>query len=189
MTTVVAYAHGGRCIMAADSMTTVYDRPVATAVKVRHYPTTDGRGGYLLGFAGEGAGPAAVERNHTIESLPDFTDEADRNAWANAVAHAITEIYLEHALAEGGRMDSHLLLGAGGHVWTITHQQAIAHHDGIAAIGSGEGPAIGALRGLLNVGTDPLEAVRGACEIAISMDRYSGGESRLACLDHGAVPA
>lgn len=108
--------------------------------------------------------------------MPDFTDEQNRNGWAGAAAQAITELYAEHLLLEGGRMDANLLLAAGGHLWTVTHMQAIPHLDGLGAIGSGEGPALGALHAYLDTGMDPVEAVTAACRIGIELDRYSGGE-------------
>lgn len=179
MTTVVAFAFGEACVMAGDTMTNVYDRPVPGIEKVALCTAKDG-GNYLLGFAGEGAGPWLVRRDLNVDELPDLADEASRNGWACAVAQAITELYLEHQLVEGGRMDANLLLGVGGYLWTITHMQAIPHLDGIGAIGSGEGPAIGALHAFLDQGLTAMEAVTKACRVGIEMDRYSGGKPTVA---------
>lgn len=180
MTTVVGYARGQHTILAGDSATNVYDRPVISAVKVRRYRTTSGDGSYLLGFAGDGAGPAIVSRHHSVERLPNFADRADRDGWAAAIGTAITEAYTDHLLLSDGRMDSNLLLAARGHLWTITHHQAIPHPDGLGAIGSGEGPALGALHALLARGEHPVDAVVQACKVGILLDRYSDAPVRLA---------
>lgn len=175
MTTVVAFARGKHTLMAADSVTNVFDRPVPGIAKVIRCATTSKDGHYLLGFAGEGAGPSVINQHHSVACLPDFGDVSDRNGWAGAVATAITELYLEHSLIDGQRMDGSVLLAARGHVWTLTHHQAIPHLDGIAAIGSGEGPAIGALHALIDAGRSPRHAIRKAVAYGILLDRYSGG--------------
>lgn len=182
MTTVVAYARGVHAVMAGDTMTNVYDRPTQGATKVHRFRTTSGDGTYLLGFAGEGAGPAIVRAHHSVESMPNLADEEDRNGWANAIAQAVTQTYADHLLLSEGRMDANLVLAVRGCVWTLTHQQAIPHLDGYAAIGSGEGPAIGALHALISNGAHPVDAVVQACEAGIRFDRYSGGKVTLATL-------
>lgn len=176
MTTVVAYARGKHTLMAADSLTNVYDRPVPGASKIARFSTAGRDGEYLLGFAGEGAGPNVIRQRHSVACLPDFSDEHDRNTWADSIAMAVTEMYLEHSLVDGQRMDGSVLLAAGGYVWTLTHHQAIRHLDGMAAIGSGEGPALGALHALIDAGRAPAKAIRKAVEVGILLDRYSGGE-------------
>lgn len=187
MTTVVAFSFGEACVMAADSYTNVYDRPVDGAQKVIQCTTTDG-GYYLLGFASEGAGPSIIRRHLTIHEMPDLRDDDSRNGWANTTAQAITELYADHLLLEQGRMDANLLLGAAGYLWTITHMQAIPHLDGLGAIGSGEGPALGALYAYLNGGMDPVEAVTEACRIGIQLDRYSGGQPLVVRLGEPREP-
>lgn len=179
MTTVVAYAKGEHTIMAADTMTNVYDRPVPSARKIMRIGTTDQAGQLLLGCAGSGAAPALIEAQCSVESLPDFENSRDRNAWATAVASTVTGLYLEHQLVDGGLLDGTLLLASHGYLWTLTHHQAIAHPDGMAAIGSGEGPALGALHALIDSRVAPKKAVEKACEIGIRLDRYSGGPIQL----------
>jgi ATP-dependent protease HslVU (ClpYQ) peptidase subunit len=177
VTTLVGYARGRHTLMATDTATNVYDRPIYSAEKVVRC-TTDGKdGSYLLGFAGEGAGPSVARGRHGVACMPDFTDPGDRNGWADAIARALTELFIEHQLVEGQRIDGTMLLAAGGHLWTLTHHQAIAHPDGMAAIGSGEGPSLGALHALIGAGRAPAKAIARACEIGILLDRYSGGEA------------
>lgn len=169
MTTVVAYGDGETVWMAADSCTNVYERPiVGSATKILRLDAGDDE--VLLGLAGAG-GLATVM---PLLKLP-FTPEDDGvpQAWANEVALAITALAVEHGLVEDGQMDGHLLLGWRGLLWTIVHAMAIPHPDGFAALGSGEGPAIGALDALRICDVEPAEAVRLAAEIACRRDRYS----------------
>jgi ATP-dependent protease HslVU (ClpYQ) peptidase subunit len=71
-----------------------------------------------------------------------------------------------------------MLLGCNGRLWSLTHMHAIPHLDGVAAIGSGEGPAIGAVDALLPFTGPPwqmlpAEVVFRAVRIGITRDRYS----------------
>lgn len=158
--------------MAADSQTNVYDRPVFGIRKIARLLV--GHCEALLGLAGDGALLALVERAVTDTTKPDA--EPDPQRWAAGVAQLVTEISVEAGLAEDGRMDGLLLLGGMGRLWTITHMQAIAHLDGVAALGSGEGPAIGALDALLAYGMKPERAVTKAVQIAIERDQHCGGD-------------
>lgn len=169
MTTVVAYGDGETVWMAADSATNVYGRPVVGgATKILRLDAGDDE--VLLGLAGAGGLATVMPRL----KLPFSPDESDvPQAWANEVALAITALAVEHGLVEGGQLDGHMLLGWHGLLWTIIHAMAIPHPDGCAALGSGEGPAIGALDALRICDVDPAEAVRLAAEIACRRDRYS----------------
>ena len=174
MTTVVALVTAGAAWMAADTTTNVYDRPVVSAKKICRLETGDGSE-VLIGFAGEGAGPAIARRHLSIEERPSLDAPGDCDDWANAVASAITELYVDRGMVDGQRIDGTIVLAIPGHLWTITHHQAIRHPDGMAAIGSGEGPALGALHALTSSSWEPGEAMRKACEIGILLDRFSGG--------------
>lgn len=170
MTTVVAYGAGDTVWMAADTCTNVYERPVVGgATKILRLDAGDDE--ILLGLAGHG-GLASVMPSVELEMSPEPGEHAQ--AWANQVALAITRHAVEHGLVEeNGQMDGHLLLGWNGLLWTIVHAMAIPHPDGYAALGSGEGPAIGALDALRICDVEPGEAVRLAAEIACRRDRYS----------------
>ena len=170
MTTVVAVAQGHEVWMAADTMTNIYDRPVYTARKIRRI-TTDS-GDILLGISGDGALADMIE--HRVE-YPVLTDK-HFDAWATEIAIAISKQGVAEGLADDGRLGGNLILGVQGRLWTLVHMQAVAHDDGMAAIGTGEGPAIGALEILLKLGEKPEFAVQQACEIGIARDRYSGGD-------------
>ncbi len=50
---------------------------------------------------------------------------------------------------------------------------AIRHPDGVAAVGSGEGPAVGALDALTRCGVPPERAVAEAAQIAVERDQWS----------------
>ena len=179
MTTIVGYAKGPHTILAADSCTNVYERPIHSATKIIRHPTASRDGVILLGFSGAGAARALVAQHLTVECLPNMDDPADRHDWATSVAVAITGIYLDHGLQDGGDMDGHVLLAAQGHLWTIAHNVALSHPDGIAAIGSGEGPAIGALHALTDAGIHPVDACVRAVHYAARLDLHTGGRTRI----------
>jgi ATP-dependent protease HslVU (ClpYQ) peptidase subunit len=174
VTTVAAFAINGAVHMAADTCTNVYERPIiGGARKIRRVPT--GTGEALLGFCGSGGLPDSVAAHHRIEAEPTpGATEDDLQAWAYAIASAITDIARNGGMVdEDGHVDSRVLLGWNGRLWTLTHHMAIPHPDGIAALGSGEGPAIGALDVLAELGMEPAQAVRKAVLVGIHRDRYS----------------
>lgn len=169
MTVVAAYAVDGAVHMAADSMNNVYDRPVpGGAVKIVRCDV--GSEPMLIGVCGDGCLASLALRR--LDVPPVNGDEDD---WAFEVATALTTLAVEHGVTNDGRIDGTLLLGWRGRVWTLTHHQAIPHPDGIAAVGSGEGPAIGVLDALTECGVDPRSAVETAVAVAIRRDRYCGG--------------
>ena len=170
MTTVVAVAKGREVWMAADTMTNIYDRPVYTARKIRRVDTDSGN--ILIGISGDGALADMIERR--VE-YPVLTDKG-LDVWATEIAIAISKQGVAEGLVDDGRLGGNLILGVRGRLWTLVHMQAVAHDDGMAAIGTGEGPAIGALETLLRLGEKPEFAVQQACEIGIARDRYSGGD-------------
>ena len=170
MTTVVAVAQGHDVWMAADTMTNIYDRPVYTARKIRRVSTPSGD--LLLGFSGDGALADMVQYRVGYPALTG--DRLD--LWATSIAIAISTQGVAEGLVDDGRLGGNLILGTQGRLWTLVHMQAVAHDDGMAAVGTGEGPAIGALEALLLLGEKPEFAVQQACEIGIARDRYSGGD-------------
>lgn len=188
MTTVVALARDGHVYMAADTMTNVYERPIpGGARKILRFST--GRGELLLGITGTGglAGVCIA----SLEVPPEPMGDADPQPWAHSVAKAITELAVAAGLVEDGKLDATLILGWRDRLWTLTHAMAIPHPDGIAAVGSGEGPAIGALDALLDFAESmpPVEMVARACVFAINRDRYSGGPIHLEVLPTAASDA
>ncbi|WP_433067391.1 hypothetical protein [Dactylosporangium sp. CS-033363] len=190
MTTIVGAARGGIVHMAADSCTNVYDVPLpgaATKIIRRHLGD---REEMLLGVTGS-AGLAQVLadpvlfRTYRVDELTvdDELDSVDRVAFT--IARKVTAAAVDAKLLEDGRMDSNVLLGWRGRLWTIAHMCAIPHPDGIAALGSGHGFAFGAVDALLGTGVDAEDAVARACLIAIERDRYSAGPIQVESL----VPA
>lgn len=178
MTTIVALARDGHVYMAADSMTNVYERPIpGGAQKILRFPA--GRGELLLGFTGAGGIAGVCAAGLEVPTEPQ--DEAEAQKWAHGVAKAITDLAVAAGLVEDGKLDATVILGWRGRLWTLTHAMAIPHPDGIAAAGSGEGPAIGALDALLSIDERRWsyvagypDAVHQACAIAVKRDRYSG---------------
>jgi ATP-dependent protease HslVU (ClpYQ) peptidase subunit len=157
--------------MGADSATNVYDRPIIDgARKLRRLQV--GAADCLIGCCGAG-GMADVIGYRLGEMLPTDVDDIDR--WAAGVAWAANALCIEVGLTEGGRQDGSLLLGYAGRLWVLSEVQAIRIPDGVCALGSGEGPAMGVLDVLLEQGSDPGCAVEKAVEIAIHRDRHSQG--------------
>ncbi|WP_047892560.1 hypothetical protein [Micromonospora sp. RV43] len=171
MTTVVAAAVDGTVYMAADTMINVYDRPIpGGARKIVRLPAGDGE--VLIGVTGSGGLIGVVESLLKIDGEPG--PDEDPQQWAFTVAKAVTELAAEAGLYEDGRMDGSLLLGWKGRLWTLVHACAVPHHDGRTALGSGEGPAIGALDALLDRDVPPETAVVDAVHIGCKRDRFSG---------------
>lgn len=170
--------------MGADRATNVYDRPVLGANKVHKHRAKDG-GQLLLGYAGSGALPSVVAADLTIEATPADDDDASQ-LWADAIARAITEVAASaRLLNDEGMLDATLLLGHRDRLWTVTHMQAIRHADGLAAVGSGEGIALGAVHAGLALGeTDVSKLVHLAVTIGCVLDRYSdsGGDPQVVTL-------
>lgn len=174
MTTVVAAAVDGVIVMAADTMTNIYDRPMpGSATKIRRLKVGES-GEALLAFCGAGGLTNAVDAVK-VEAEPDPRDEDDVRKWAASITHAIDDWAREVGLVDNNLADGSILLGWNGRLWTLSNAQAIPHLDGRAALGSGEGPALGALDVLLDRMQLPLgEAVTQACAVGISRDRFSG---------------
>ncbi|SDT74293.1 hypothetical protein [Actinoplanes derwentensis] len=178
MTTVVGLAGPAGVWMAADSRTNVYDRPVGGAVKILRMPL-DGDQVVLVGFSGN-AGMPGLARRVWREDLRLPTRGDGLQQWCDEIASLFTEPMVAAGMSDAGLLDGNFLLGVPGAgdlpstLWTIGHHMAIRHHDDRGAVGSGEGPAIGALDALLALGTEPSAAVHQACMIAISRDRWSG---------------
>jgi ATP-dependent protease HslVU (ClpYQ) peptidase subunit len=172
MTTIAAAAQDGAVYMAADTMTNVYDRPIYGARKIRRLTIGDDEA--LIAFAGSGA-MIGVVGGLVID--PEQIDEDDDHVTAQALAVAVSELAVERGIVEDGKMDGTALLGYRGRLWTLTHMQSIAHDEPhLAALGSGEGPAMGAMTALIGRCYEPGQAVIDAVRIAIRLDRYSGGE-------------
>lgn len=170
MTTLAAIAKDGQVWMAADSMTTVYDRPIPNAArKIRRLPV--GHAEALIGVCGDGG---LADLLTTRVTLPSLEGMGDLQIWAAHVAYVVTDRAIEAGLTEDGRVDGHFLLGHAGQLWTLIHAQAIPHPDGIAALGSGEALAIGAIDAL-EASNDPVQTLGRALQIACHRDRYSAG--------------
>lgn len=170
MTTVVACTQAGSVFMAADSMINVYDRPIVGSVKkIARIAAGDGEA--LIGMSGAGGLPGTIAAGFKLPDVPGPDD--DPHPWAHAVAVAVTQLAMETGLVEDGKLDGSVLLGWRGQLWTIGHAVAVGHPDGRAAIGSGEGPAIGALDVLLNRGVLPAVAVVEAAHVACQRCRFS----------------
>ena len=176
MTTIVAAVDDeGRVHLAADTLTNVYERPiVAGARKLIRVGFRDGTGGdAVIGCVGDGALPHVMRAQLHIPVGPGG-DPAAVQDWAHQVASDATALATAAGLMQDGRVAGTLLLAAAGRLWTMIHGAALLHPDGRAALGSGEGPAIGALDALIDLGLHPGEAVVRACAHGIHRDKHSG---------------
>lgn len=171
VTTIAAVARDGAVWMAADSATNVYERPIVDgARKVRRLIVGDSEE-CLIGMCGAGGLADLIGLRLKLTHVP--SDDEDLQSWAAAVAWAVTELAQDAGLVDAGRIDGSLALGFRGRLWTLSETHAIPHPDGVNCLGSGEGPAIGALDVLLEQDLDPLEAVTRAVAIGINRDRNS----------------
>ncbi|MCU1590656.1 MAG: hypothetical protein JWP11_1912 [Frankiales bacterium] len=172
MTTIAAVARDGQVWMAADSATNVYDRPIFDGARKIRRINASGRE-FLLGCCGAG-GMADVMGYRLAATLAAGMGElTDLQYWAANVAWAANVLAVEAGLAENGRQDGSLLLGCAGQLWVLSEVQAIRIPDGVCALGSGEGPAMGALDILLEQGAAEAESVRRAVDVAVARDRHS----------------
>lgn len=194
MTTVVAYARRGHVFMAADALTNVYDRPVASVRKILRVKAGDSE--VLLGGAGSTGLFGLFRAKLDIPATPaPRTSDDEIDAWAHGIAARCSDLAVAATLVEDGRMDGAFLLGWGGRVWTLTHHTAVAHPDGRATVGSGQGLALGALDAMHQLAehnaipADPARFVVEAVRIAVGRDRHSGGEIRVEMLPPESVPA
>lgn len=178
MTTVVALARADGVWMSADTGTNVYDRPVTGVEKIRRLYDVDGHPVALAGVAGSGGALHILREVFEAERIVALGANDDPEVWSYEIAARLTRAMVEAGLVdqETGLMDATVLLAVPGHVWTIEHHMAIRSPDGRGAIGSGEGPATGALDALLeSVALEPGEVVRRAIRIAVCRDRWSLG--------------
>lgn len=187
MTTVVALADERGVWMAADTMTNVMDRPIlGWARKIIRLETSDGSPA-LIGIAGN-AGMVSKIRQAWGEGVPAVpADPDEQTAWADDIAASLTIPMVEAGMVdEVGQLDGHLLLAVPGLVWTLSHHLAILSPDGRAAIGTGEGPAMGALDAFLQLESEPRLAVEWAATIACNRDRWSGFPLQLESIELSA---
>ena len=172
--------------MAADSMTNVYDRPIIGGCR-KILRIAAGPGEVLVGFCGDVGIPGLMASGLNVDEVPAGGE--DPQPWADAVACAATGLAVAAGCVEDGRLAGSLLLGWDGRLWTLVHCGAVPHADGVAAVGSGEGPAIGALDAFLETGMAPGDAVRAAVLIGIRRDRHSAGPVQVEVLEPVGRPA
>jgi ATP-dependent protease HslVU (ClpYQ) peptidase subunit len=171
VTTVIGVARDGLVHMAGDTTTNVYDRPIPGGVrKILRLETADGFE-VMVGISGDGALAGIADCDLEVPAAP--APGADPQRWAHLLASRLTQAAMAAGCVEDGRMSGSVLLGWDGRLWTLAHAQAIPMPDGIGAIGSGEGIAIGAVDALLSMHVPPGVAVLQAVRIACRRDRYS----------------
>lgn len=174
VTTAVAIARDGVVVMAADSLTNLYERPLpGSARKIVTVPVGDTAANALIAVCGDGALADILRSDLHLDAAPT-DDHDDEQRWASAVARAITDLARDAGVVDNGHLDGTLMLGYRGRLWIITHAQAIPVLDGLAAIGSGEGVAMGAAHVLLQLGGRLTEVATEAIVIASRYDKRGG---------------
>jgi ATP-dependent protease HslVU (ClpYQ) peptidase subunit len=181
VTTIVACAQDGAIFMGSDTLTNVYERPMRGAArKVIRMGVEGESDAALAGVAGDMGVLSLLQ--YQLQQLPavppasGYPSAAEQlNAWAYAVCRALSAAAVEAGIVEDGRMAASVLLGYRGRLWTLVHAALVHHDDGRAALGSGEGPAIGALDALLDKGFAPAEAVQEALQVAAWRDKHTAG--------------
>lgn len=181
MTTVAAFVDDGKVFMAADSCATVYDRHIRGVKKIRRYETVSGEQ-FLIGYAGITAIADCAESSLQIVVSTHSSDMIMLNKFAFGIAKIISGVAIDCNITENGRLDATCLLAYRGNVWTISHMGAIHHENGIAAIGSGEAYAIGAMYALHSRSAPGPFVASEAVGIAIHNDIYSGGDVNIETL-------
>lgn len=175
MTTVAAIARHGAVRMAADTMINLYDRPITGFPKICRLPIYGTGGELLLGFARHGGMGTLLRTRVDVPDEP--APDVDPQPWVDQLTLRITEVACRHGLVcneQDGQMDAELLLGWRGRLWSIVHAAAIAHPEGVAAVGSGEGPAMGAMAALLaHTDLPPAEVLHRALMVACQFDRHT----------------
>lgn len=192
--TCIAAATDGRTVwMAADSGSEAGDRVFARAAsKIMRLPVGDSYA--LVGSAGRSlVGPLFAKVK--LDQAPDATDDADCDAWAQAVAEAWTELAMNlepKPVDQVGTLDGVALLGYAGRIWYVTENEAERCRDSFNACGSGAGVALGAFHVLEHtrrrldlagpIRDDAQTAVEAAC-------RFSQGCYAPSTTDQTGSPA
>ncbi|WP_280502049.1 hypothetical protein [Nocardia farcinica] len=128
----------------------------------------------LLAVSGNASLLPVALRTVKLEGTPNPDDTADADAWANAMAEAITgalndatpTLTIPSGEAGAAAIDGTLLLAWRQHLWWIYTHTAARPYGGILAIGSGTDVALGSLHTSQLYGVDPTEAVDLAVRLA-----------------------
>lgn len=174
MTTIAAVTRDGVTAMACDSAAIdgCGRRYKHSGKIVRLSVGRDGDA--LLGSAGTAALGATIRAGLNLPAGPDPDDLDDIEAWAQAVAEAITDLATEakpSLLTDDDELDGEVLLAYAGRFWYITDHLALLAEGPIAAIGSGAMLALGALE--VMPPATPVAMVERAVEIACYHDAGS----------------
>jgi ATP-dependent protease HslVU (ClpYQ) peptidase subunit len=178
LTTILAVADEGWLYMAGDTYTRMYDRSCVDGLtKVHRLTFTDAPGEHvLMGGAGySSAGLAFASLPELLGPVP--APDADLRQWAGHVSRRVFRFLAKELLddADGDVSRCAYLIGYREKLFTIVHNGAIAHPDGVAALGSGEGVAIGAYLALKHAdwGTNSRARVEQAMRLACTVDGHS----------------
>lgn len=177
----------GGAWLAADSASSGSDGRLWTVSKIVRRPVGDSAA--LLGSAGDHRLTGILRTICFPEGGPNPSSDEDCDAWAQAVADAITEQALDArppVTDDQGLLDGYALLGHAGRLWVLFTSCA-ERVEQYAAIGSGGDYALGALDALhVATSIDPQRALRIACQSAC---RHHEGCRPPIHVDHVALPS
>lgn len=166
MTVIAAIATPTHVVMGSDIMADYGGAVILKASsKVFALKASDGER-VLIGAAGNiGLGPL-VRQGVVIESTPDPSDVDATDEWASTIATAISGVCADatppmtvttDGAASG--LDGMLLMAWRQHLWYVTTHAAFRAESGVAAVGSGDEAARGAMHAALDYGASAEDAV------------------------------
>lgn len=174
MTIIAAVATADRVVMGCDTAVD-YSGPAVykAAGKIGTLYTPKGEK-VLLAASGSASILALILRNLKIADTPDPADPAAADAWADAIAEAVTDILASAApplltTADTGgaaALDGTLAMAWRQHLWWLYTHTADRPHPAVLAIGSGTEVALGSLHTSTLLATFPEAAVDMAVRLA-----------------------
>lgn len=173
MTVIAAVATLDRVVMACDTRYDYSGTGLYGASKIRSLTAPNGDT-ILLAASGNASLLPVVLRSMKPDGTPDPSDTAGCDAWANAMAEAITGALADATpsllttgdSSDSASIDGTLVLAWRQHLWWVYSHAATRPHPGVLAIGSGTDVALGSLHTSIPLGIDPEKAVDLAVRLA-----------------------
>jgi ATP-dependent protease HslVU (ClpYQ) peptidase subunit len=174
MTVIAAIAVDDHVVMACDTAVDYSGTAIYRAHgKISTLRTPKGEK-VLLAASGAADMLPLIMRNLKVADAPDAADPAAADAWADAVAEAITGITADAnppllTTADSGTsaaINGTLILAWRQHLWWIYTHTADRVHPAVLAIGSGCEVALGSLHTSVALGAKAVDAVDMAVRLA-----------------------
>lgn len=184
MTVIAAFATDDHVVMGCD---TRYDYSgtglYAQHGKIGTLTASDG-GEVLIAASGNGSLLSVVLRDLKIDGIPNPSDPADADRWADAIAVAITDLIADAkpsvlSTNEGvGHIDGTFVVAWRQYIWWIYTHTAVRVQGPVLAIGSGAEVALGSLNTSIALGAKPEDAVDMAVRLACQYASGCGMDER-----------